>query len=105
NVLLFPGERDTIGAAFGPLGITIISEDRSPFGQYLTVMAPPDNLTALAALPAVQDIERHFERRTANDLTRGRLRISTNTSTLDNYLNLSGANVLVTVNDTGVAAD
>ena len=102
NVLLFPGELESIGPAFDRLGITIVSEERSPFGPHLTVMVPVTRLVALAALPAVQDIERHFERKTANDLTRARLRVSTNTSTANNYLNLSGANVLVTVNDTGV---
>ncbi|MEY2410578.1 MAG: hypothetical protein QOF48_3248 [Verrucomicrobiota bacterium] len=105
NILLFPGERAAAQADFDRLGVAVTSEEPSPFGPHLTVITPVDKLADLARLPAVQDIERYFPRAKANDLTRARLRVSTNTSTAANYLNLSGANVLVAVNDTGVDAN
>src|SRR6185369_17003498 len=86
------------------LGVSVTVEQSSPFGPYLTVLAPTNRLVELAALPSVQGIERHFGRGGANDLTRARLRVSTNTVTAANYLDLSGAGVTVGVNDTGIDA-
>ena len=102
NVVLFPGERARIQAELDRLGVTVTAEQPSPFGPHLTVRAPLDKLVALAALPAVLDIERHYPRVQANDLTRARLRVSTNTSTAFTHLGLSGSNVLVSINDEGV---
>ena len=104
NLLLFPGEGDAVRGALGGLGITVTEEQPTPFGPGLRVRAGADSLVALAALPGVQMIERGFQRGAANDLTRGRLRVSTNTVTANNYLALSGAGVLVAVNDFGVDA-
>ena len=102
NLLLFPGEWPSAQAAFDLLGVSVTAEQPSPFGPFLTVLAPTDRLVELAALPSVQAIERHFARGAANDLTRARLRVSTNTITAANYQDLSGDGVVVGVNDTGI---
>ena len=85
------------------LGATLIGEDRSPFGHTLIVSVPPGSLVAVAQLPLAHEIEAYTPRRVMNDLTRVRMGVSTNTliGTSD-YLNLSGLNVTVNINDTGV---
>jgi len=57
---------------------------------------------AFAQVDTVQAIEPAYQRRLANDLSRTRLNISTNTTTLNNYLDLTGNGVIVGLNDTGV---
>src|SRR5262249_28160175 len=104
NVLLFPGEWPAAQAGLDRLGVSVTAEQPSPFGPYLTVLAPTNRLVELAALPSVQAVERHFGRGSANDLTGARLRVSTNTTTFANYLDLSGAGVIVGVNDDGIDA-
>ncbi len=103
NVTTFPGQRDAALAALQALGAQLMGEDKSPFGPTLTVMAPPQSLVAIAQLPLAQEIEPFAQRRTLNDLTRAALGIATNTLyTTPNYLNLTGSNVTVNMNDTGV---
>jgi len=104
NVLLFPGEREAASQTLAGMGFEVLAEDRSPFGWQLTVQSPADALTALAQLPGVQAIEPHYRRAPVNDLSRQRVRVSTNTITTANHLDLTGANVMVNVNDTGVDA-
>ncbi len=95
NVLLFPTEQ------MPDLGLEVISQDRTPFGPLFVVRAQPDSLVTLAQRPEVQDIARYRHRVPANDLTRKRLNISSNTTATVNYLGLTGNGVLVNVNDTG----
>jgi subtilisin-like proprotein convertase family protein len=103
NVTTFPGQRDAALAALQALGAQLMGEEIGPFGPTLTVMAPPQSLVAIAQLPLAQEIEPYAPRRTLNDLTRVALGISTNTLyTTPNYLNLTGANVTVNMNDTGI---
>ncbi|MDD5139466.1 MAG: S8 family serine peptidase [Verrucomicrobiales bacterium] len=85
------------------LGGTVLATDRSPFGPIVRVL-PPKNWTALAVLAGVQIVEPSRQRITANDLSRVTLGISTDTVTLTNYGGLSGSNVVVEVNDTGIDA-
>ena len=85
------------------LGGTVVGTDRSPFGPMVRVI-PPQNWTALAALPGVQIVELAHRRAPANDLARETMGISTDTVTATNYMDLSGQNVLVEVNDTGIDA-
>jgi subtilisin-like proprotein convertase family protein len=85
------------------LGGTVVGTDRSPFGPIVRVI-PPANWTALATLPGVQIVELAHRRAMANDLSRVTLGISTDTITPTNYMNLSGQNVIVEVNDTGIDA-
>ena len=85
------------------LGGKIMATDQSPFGPIVRV-TPPANWTALATLPGVQIVEALHRRALANDLARVTLGISADTLTPTNYMNLTGKNVLVEVNDTGIDA-
>ena len=104
NLLLFGDATEATTAALKGLGAVIIGQDRSPFGPVLCVQPTPNSLAALAALPGVQTIERFHQRISANDLSRVRIGITTNTTdgATNNYLGLTGVGVLVNVNDTGV---
>ncbi len=103
RVTTFPGQRDAAVAALTGLGATVIGEDRSPFGPTLIVQAPSDSLAAVARLPLAQEIEVYSPRHAVNDLARVQLGVSTDTlSNTPNYLNLTGTNIWVNINDTGV---
>ncbi len=103
SVTTFPGQRDAALAALTQLGATLIGEDRSPFGPTLIVSVPAGSLVAVAQLPLAQEIEVYMPRRLMNDLTRVIMGVAANTLTnTPNYLNLSGSNVTVNINDTGV---
>ncbi len=103
SVTTFPGQRDAALAALTQLGATLIGEDRSPFGPTLIVNVPSGSLAVVAQLPLAQEIEAYMPRRLMNDLTRVQLGVSTNTLTnTPDYLNLTGSNVTVNINDTGV---
>ena len=83
------------------LGAKIVSRDRTPFGSMVRVQ-PAQDWIALAQLPGVQLVELARERKVANDLTRVTMGVSTTSVAPDNYLGLTGSNVVVEVNDTGV---
>ena len=85
------------------LGGQIVGQDRSPFGPILRVQPPADWL-ALVQLPGVQIVEPATRRVVANDLSRVTMGVATNTLTGTNYLGLTGKNVTVEVNDTGIDA-
>jgi subtilisin-like proprotein convertase family protein len=104
NVLLFADVRETTLAELGKLGVRILGEERSPFGPVLKVLPPADSLPALASLTGVHEVELVRRRVPANDLSRVAVGVSTNTVTDNNYLGLTGADVLVNINDTGVDA-
>ena len=75
-------------------------ERRHPAGQ-----SPPwidAVLPALARLAGVQGVELARARVLANDLSRARIAVAADTVTPDNYLGLTGSNVMVNVNDSGV---
>jgi subtilisin-like proprotein convertase family protein len=108
NLAVFPDAKEETVASLEKLGVEVVSEDRSPFGPVLKVQfngarpSPAANLTALAQLPGVQAIEMARARVHANDLSRVRVGVSTDTLVSSNYLGLTGAGVIVNVNDTGV---
>lgn len=105
SITTFPGQRDAALAELHQLGATLIGEDRSPFGPTLIVMVPPNSLTAVAQMPLAQEIETFTPRRLMNDLTRVTMGVATNTLTnTPNYLGLTGKNVTINMNDTGVDA-
>src|SRR5262249_20339991 len=83
------------------LGAQILAEEPSPFGPQLIVHPPVDSLVALAGLAAVQGIEAESPRKPAADLSRIMLGAATN-STSSNYFNLTGSNIWVNINDTGI---
>ncbi len=99
RVTLFPGSSPS---ALEPLALALGGREPSPFGEQFLLQPRSGSLTSLAHLPEVQIIEPWNPRVAANDLTRVRLGIATNTITTTNYLNLTGSNVWVNVNDIGV---
>src|SRR2546422_1777100 len=102
NLLLFADARETTLSDLNKLGVQIIGQDRSPFGPVLKVRPPADGLPALAGLPGVHELEPSGARVRANDLSRQTLSVADDSVTMANYLGLTGANVLVNINDTGV---
>src|SRR5882672_8267782 len=104
NLLLFPDAREAALAELQNMRAHIVEEERSPFGPVIKVRAPADSLAVLAGLVGVQEIELVHVRRPANDLSRVAVGVSRNTTVATNYLGLTGANILVNINDTGVDA-
>jgi subtilisin-like proprotein convertase family protein len=102
NLLLFADARDTTLAELQKLEVAVLSEDRSPFGPVLKVKPPLDSLAALARMSGVQEIEVAHGRIPANDLSRMTIGVAADTITTSNYLNLTGTNILININDTGV---
>jgi subtilisin-like proprotein convertase family protein len=85
------------------LGARIVARDKSPFGPVVRVQ-PPADWVALAALPGVQIVEPYRPRVHANDLSRATVGVAADTQVGTNYLNLTGAGVMVEVNDSGIDA-
>lgn len=107
NLTLLPGSREAGLAAIRGLGAEIVGEFRTPFGPAVTITPEAKSLASLARLPEVQGIEVLRRRQLLNDLTRERLGISSGTNvpgTFTNTLGLTGTNVYVNLNDTGVDA-
>jgi subtilisin-like proprotein convertase family protein len=105
NVLLFADARQTAPAALEKLGARIVGDaEPSPFGPVLRVVPPADGLPAVAALPGVQEVEWALTRAAANDFSRVTIGVATDVLATNNYLGLTGTNVLVNVNDSGVDA-
>ena len=104
SVTLFPDTASSGRAAVEALGLKIIREESSPFGRRLVVTAASMDVAAIARIDAVQSIENAPSRKLANDLTRFRLRVTTNVIATNNWLDLTGTNVLVAVSDSGVDA-
>jgi subtilisin family serine protease/subtilisin-like proprotein convertase family protein len=113
KVLLFPEARAGALEGLRDLGLELLSEEHSPFGPVLHVRAANPRrqssgieaasiLSALAQLPAVQRIELPHARVLANDLSRARVGVAADSVCRENYLGLTGTNVLVNVNDSGV---
>lgn len=99
RVTLFPGAD---WQALQPLAKEIGTKEESPFGDQLLVNPRVEALASLAQLAEVQLIEPWNPRVKANDLTRVRLGIAEDTITEKNYLDLTGSNVWVNINDIGV---
>jgi len=102
NLGLFGDASPTI-AQIEKLGGTIVSQSTSPFGAVVRVQ-PPQNWTALAGLAGVQIVEPYRQRIYANDLTRAAIGVTADSVTTTNYLDLSGTNIIVEVNDSGIDA-
>jgi len=100
---LFGAGADSTVDQLKKLGAEIMARDRSPFGPIVRVR-PPTDWIALAKLSGVQILEPVYLRKLANDLTRVAVGQSTNTTdgATNNYLGLTGKNVVVEVNDTGI---
>lgn len=103
-ITLFPDSAAAGRTAIDALGLKVIQEGTSPFGPRLVVTSPLIDVAAIARIDAVQSIENAPSRKLANDLTRFRLRITTNVVAANNWLDLTGTNVLVVVSDSGIDA-
>jgi subtilisin-like proprotein convertase family protein len=104
NLGLFANDAPATVAEIKKLGATILSQGRSPFGPTVQVQLVA-NWTALVTLPGVQRVEVSHARVQANDLSRAKTGVTADTQTATNYANLTGNNVLVEVNDSGIDAN
>ena len=109
NVVVFEDAREETHQALEQLGAQVVSESPSPFGPVLRVRfessafsLQPSALSLVAGLSGVESVEVASERKPANDLSRARVGVAADSVTQTNYLGLSGSNVVVAVNDTGV---
>jgi len=103
NLGLFADNAAATISIIEKLGGKILSQDSSPFGPIVRVQ-PPANWTALAQLPGVQIVEPNRSRKLANDLSRVTTGVSPDTTSpiTNNYLGLTGRNVTVAVDDSGI---
>src|SRR5438876_4508195 len=104
NVTLFAGAKEEVSGALRDLGAAVIGEERTPFGPLLRIEAAPDSLAAMAQLRGVQRIEYARGRGLLNDRSRVRLQVSADPVAPTNYLDLTGTNVMLNINDSGVDA-
>jgi subtilisin family serine protease/subtilisin-like proprotein convertase family protein len=104
RLLLFAEDRQAAALALREAGAKVVGEDRSPFGPVVNVRVPASQLAALARLTGVQSIELVRRRMPASDLSRSRIGVSSDPVAVGNYLGLTGTNVLINLNDTGVDA-
>jgi subtilisin-like proprotein convertase family protein/subtilisin family serine protease len=103
NLLVFADAQAEVTQQLEQMNITVLRQDASPFGTVVTV-EPPENWVPLAHLAGVQLLEEAYRRAAVNDLTRVRIGVATNTITGTNHFGLTGANVMVNVNDFAVDA-
>ena len=106
KVTVFPGAEADGTKDLQGLGYKVLGTDRSPFGSILVVEANDPSLSKIAKLTSVQNIEPVYERVAANDLTRVRVGVSADPLAITtNYFGLTGSNIFVNVNDSGVDAN
>jgi subtilisin-like proprotein convertase family protein/subtilisin family serine protease len=103
NLLVFADAQQEVTQQLEQMNVTVLRQDASPFGTVVTV-EPPENWVPLAQLSGVQLLEEAYRRAAVNDLTRVRIGVATNTITGTNHFGLTGANVMVNVNDFAVDA-
>ncbi len=98
NIVVFPGQLEAAKEQFRSLGAVVKSQQPFPFGHVVTIVPPVDGLVALAQMPAVQNIEGYNAPLLMNDLSRVRLDVWTNTTTLSpggQWGGLTGAGALI----------
>jgi subtilisin-like proprotein convertase family protein len=107
-VTAFAEDREAVRAALTQLGVTLEAEGQTQVGParepQFVVRPGAAGLAALAALPGVQLIEPAPPRVLASDLTRERLAVTADTVVSNAYFDLTGSNVWVNLNDSGVDA-
>jgi len=102
TITLLPGAaREVLNTA----GAEVQAEFATPFGPGFLVDAKGMTLAGLARIPEVQGIEMFRQRQLLNDRVRDRFGISLGTNApgvYTNYLGLTGTNVVVNINDSGI---
>lgn len=101
--------REAMLKKFADLGLTILKEDRNPFGVDFTVgegdvPIRQKTLEDLASTPVIQEIEPSYTRAVMNDLTRPMLGVANDTVATSSYLGLTGSNIWINIDDSGVEA-
>ena len=84
------------------LGVREVGRQRSPFGTLVTVDAPPGALVPLARSPEIHLIEKAHRRELLNDRSAYLLGSATDITNTAPYRGLTGSNVVVNVNDSGI---
>lgn len=108
RLTLFPGAEAETSGRVEAMGGRIVAGEPGPFGPQITVVKGAAPLDWLARLAGVQAIETERERVTVADLARPRVGVWVDQSTnqvgtnLTQYLDLTGTNVWVNINDTQV---
>lgn len=105
KLTLFPGSEAEGREALSQLGAEVVAESRSPFGPLVTIKPGKASVASIARLASVQGIEVQRQRVLANDLTRPLVGVSLDSTNTTNYLGLTGTNVLINLNDSGVDAE
>ena len=106
QLTLFPGQEETMFTALENLGTEYLQEGSSPFGRTVMVKTERTSLSAIASLDGILTVEQATPRIVANDLTRVQMGIDdslTNTVST-NFHQLTGKDIIVGINDTGVDA-
>ncbi len=101
NAAVFPNQVVPTMAALAKMGVSVTSQSPSPFGTELALQNV-QSVADVANLSGVELIEPAFTRVLDNDLTRVIDSVSSDVFVPTNYLNLSGSNVLVEVNDSWI---
>lgn len=104
HVAVFEDALAEVKEALAGQNARVLAEEPSPFGPVLTVEPLSERWLELALLPGVQLLEIASDRVPANDLGRVSLGVAPTPVAPDNWLGLTGTNVLVNVNDSGVDA-
>ncbi|HEY5911594.1 MAG TPA: S8 family serine peptidase [Verrucomicrobiae bacterium] len=105
RLVLFDDAREQSLAGLAELEAQILGTGTSPFGPVVRARCPVRNLSRMAGLSGVQEIELARAPAFATDLSRNGVGVAADTLTLSNYLGLTGAGVLVGVTDSGVDAN
>jgi len=102
GVTAFPDGRAALLKRLEGMGLAVLGEQKTPFGTQVFVKT--SDVVKLAQAAEVQEIETVRSRALLNDLSRATLGVSSDTLVTSNYLNLTGSNITVAINDTGVDA-
>ena len=102
NVVMYGDEAQGTQKGLEGMGVEVEGRSESPFGPVLRVKASGGKVVEIAGMSGVERVERVHGRMVANDLSRARMGVALDTQSVSNYLGLSGRNVVVAVNDSGV---
>lgn len=86
------------------LGAQLLLKQRGPFGELLTITAPHSALAPMARLAGVTLVEEVHQRRPSNDRSAFLLGAAESFTNDVSFLGLTGSNILVNVNDSGIDA-